>query len=62
MAIRHIWHASIGIDNVTCEYDISEVTGSTAPEVCAYLVRIARDIIRRQVVLMVYCGLPGAVD
>jgi hypothetical protein len=57
---RHIYHASISFDSQSREFDISDILeGSTAPEIAAYLVRLCFDVMRRQVYLMVYCGLAG---
>mmetsp|Transcript_29643 Transcript_29643/g.104417 ORF Transcript_29643/g.104417 Transcript_29643/m.104417 type:complete len:270 (+) Transcript_29643:481-1290(+) len=55
---RHIMHASIGVGDRTFEYDLSDIVeGSTAPETAAYLKSIVCDVMRRQAVLMVHCGL-----
>ncbi|KAJ1445614.1 hypothetical protein M885DRAFT_300532 [Pelagophyceae sp. CCMP2097] len=53
-------HASIGVGGRTFEYDLSDIVeGSTAPETAAYLKSIVCDVLRRQAVLMVHCGLVG---
>ncbi|KAJ1446764.1 hypothetical protein M885DRAFT_577140, partial [Pelagophyceae sp. CCMP2097] len=57
---RHIMHGSIGIGDETWEYDVSDILeGSTAPETAAYLGSICLDVMRRQSVLMLHCGLAG---
>ncbi|KAJ1448207.1 hypothetical protein M885DRAFT_574717 [Pelagophyceae sp. CCMP2097] len=50
----------IGIGDETWEYDVSDILeGSTAPETAAYLGSICLDVMRRQSVLMLHCGLAG---